>query len=307
MQQTTIRIKPSGRLANLMSQLMFADNLRRGCRQTVAVEGYDIPEWGLSKPASDTQTSPIEIGSHLTRLAPCRMMIDAFKPQLIRLERPIFRVGNYGKPREYQSLFPVSESVVKIPDDCLLIHIRAGDVATLTHDKYGPLPIRYYEYLIGQTGLRPLFINEPGRTHYLDLLKSSFPKAETIGGASAIEDFEIIRSAKNVALSVSSFSWMATFLSSRVQQIHLPLAGHFDPADDPTPDFLPLNDNRYIFHRVSREAWSKRYDDPVGPRDGFSIARRAAVGALKAVAILRTAKQSAKIHGGLLRRMAAFE
>ena len=60
-----------------------------------------------------------------------------------------------------------------------------------------------------------LFICEPGRTHYLDLLKATFPKAEMIGGASAIEDFEIIRGAKNVALSISSFSWMATFLSSK--------------------------------------------------------------------------------------------
>ena len=195
--------------------------------------------------------------------------------------------------------------MVRVPDDCLLIHIRAGDVATLTNDKYGPLPIRYYQYLLAQTGLRPLFICEPGRTHYIDLLKATFPKAEMIGGASAIEDFEIIRSAKNVALSVSSFSWMATFLSSRVQQIHLPLAGHFDPADDLTPDFLPLNDTRYIFHHVSREAWSKRYEDPVGPRDGYSIASRASVRALKTVAFLRTAKSSAKIHGGLLKRMAA--
>ena len=289
-----------------MSQLMFADHVRRHCRQPVAVEGYNIPEWGLSSPPTDTLSSDIIIASHLTRAAPCCMMIDALKPQLIHLDRPIFRVGNLGKPEDYFPLFPHSEPLVRISDDCLLIHIRAGDVVILTHDKYGPLPIRYYEYLIAQTGLRPLFICEPGHTPYIDLLTATFPKAEMIGGGSAINDFQIIRNAKNVALSVSSFSWTATFLSNRAQQIHLPLAGQFDPADDPTPDFLPLNDNRYIFHNVAKEAWSQRYQDPIGPRDGFSVASRTAVTALKAAAILRTAKLSAKIHGGLLKRMAAL-
>ena len=132
------------------------------------------------------------------------------------------------------------------------------------------------------------------------------PKAALVGGASAITDFQIIRSAKNVALSVSSFSWMATFLSTKTCQIHLPLAGHFDPADEPTSDFLPLNDIRYIFHNVSRQAWSQRYENPIGPRDGFSISSQASVKALKRSAVLRTMKQSVKIHGGLLKRMAGL-
>jgi hypothetical protein len=302
--QTTIRIRPSGRLANLMSQLMFADTISRRCRQPVAVEGYSIPEWGLLKPPSSLPSSDIEIGSSLTRAALCCSMIDAFKPELVHVVFPIFRVGNLGNPSDYFSRFPFSEPVAKIPDDYLLIHIRAGDVAMPIHEKYGPLPIRYYEYLISQTGLRPLFISEPGRNRCIDLIRASFPKAEMIGGSSAIADFQTIRTARNVALAVSSFSWMATFLSTTAERIHLPLAGHFDPIDDPHPDFLPLDDRRYVFHHVSREAWSKRYEDPVGPRDGFSIARRPLVRALKASAIVRTAKRSAKIHGGLLKRMA---
>jgi hypothetical protein len=302
---TIIRIEPYGRLGNLMGQLMFADHVKRRCLQRVAIEGYNIPEWCLKEPLSDAPSSDIVVGSYLTRSSLLCAMIDAYRPALVNLVTPIFRVGSYGKPEDYFHLFRESEPIVSIPDDCLVIHVRAGDVSTLTNDKYGPLPIRYYQYLLAQTALRPLFICEPGRTPYLELLKATFPKADTIGGTSAIDDFQIIRSAKNVALSVSSFSWMATFLSSRVQQIHLPLAGHFDPADDLTPDFLPLNDTRYIFHHVSREAWSKRYEDPVGPRDGFSIASRSSVRALKTMAFLRTAKSSAKIHGGLLKRMAA--
>jgi hypothetical protein len=285
---------------------MFADTIKRRCRHPVAVEGYNIPEWGLSKPPSDLPSSGISIGSHLTRAAPCSLMVNAFRPTLIDLFSPIFRVGNYDRPEKYFSFFPVTEPAVNIPDDHLLIHVRAGDVSTLTHEKYGPLPIRYYEYLIAQTGLRPLFICEPGHTPYIDLLTATFPKAEMIGGGSAIRDFQIIRNAKNVALSVSSFSWMATFLSTRVRQIHLPLAGHFDPVDDPTPDFLPLNDDRYIFHRVPRKAWSQRYENPMGPRDGFSVASKAAVRAMKTAAIVQTAKLSSKIHGGLLKRMAAL-
>jgi hypothetical protein len=304
--QTTIRIRPSGRLANLMSQLMFADTVSRRCRQPVAIEGYCIPDWGLLKPPSGLPSSNIEIGSHLTRAALCSSMIDAFKPELVHVVFPIFRVGNLGNPKDYFSRFPFSEPVVKIPDDYLLIHIRAGDVAMPTHEKYGPLPIRYYEYLISKTGLRPLFISEPGSHRYIELIRTHFPKAEMIGGSSAINDFQTIRAAKNVALAVSSFCWMAAFLSITAERIHLPLAGHFDPVEDPYPDFLPLADRRYVFHHVSREAWSKRYEDPVGPRDGFSVAGGTIVRALKTSAIVRTARQSAKIHGGLLRRMATL-
>jgi hypothetical protein len=285
---------------------MFADSIKRRCRQPVSVEGYNIPEWGLCKPLTDIPSSNIIIGSHLTRTIPCCLMIDTFKPQLINLDRPIFRVDNYGKPQDFLPLFPYSEPSAAIPDDCLLIHIRAGDVAALTNDKYGPLPIRYYEYLIVKTALRPLFISEQGRNDYFDLLKATFPNAEMIGGTSAIADFQIIRNAKNVALSVSSFSWMATFLSTRVQQIHLPIAGHFDPMNDPFPDFLPINDSRYVFHNICRKAWSERYENPTGPRDGYSIASQVSIRALKNFAFLRTAKQSAKLHGGLLKRMAGL-
>lgn len=202
-----------------MGQLMFAESVKRGCRQPVAVEGYNIPEWGLSEPLTDAPSSDIRIGSYLTRSALCSAMIDAFKPKLVNLTTPIFRVGNYGKPEDYFPLFPTYEPIVRVPDDYLLVHIRSGDVATPTHWQYGPLPIRYYEYLFAQTGLRPLFIGEIARNCYFDLLKATFPKAELIGGASAIDDFQIIRGAKNVALSVSSFSWMAAFLSVTAQQI----------------------------------------------------------------------------------------
>lgn len=289
-----------------MGQLMFAESVKRGCRQPVVIEGYNIPEWDLSEPLTDAPSSEITIESYLTRSALCNAMIDAFKPKLVNLTTPIFRVGNYGKPENYFSLFRNYEPSVQVSDDYLLVHIRSGDVATRTHWQYGPLPIRYYEYLFAQTGLRPLFIGEMARNSYTDLLKATFPKAELTGGASAIDDFQIIRGTKNVALSVSSFSWMATFLSIKAQRIHLPLVGHFDIATDPYSDFLPVDDSRYVFHEVSREGWVKRYEDPVGPRDGFSIARRASIRALKTVAVLRTAKQSLIIHGRLLRRMAGF-
>jgi hypothetical protein len=63
-----------------MGQLMFAESVKRGCRHPVAVEGYNIPEWGLSEPLTDAPSSDIRIGSYLTRSALCSAMIDAFKP-----------------------------------------------------------------------------------------------------------------------------------------------------------------------------------------------------------------------------------
>jgi hypothetical protein len=286
-----------------MCQLMFAHDLKRLCSYDVDIEGYHIPEWGLSAPTSNISSQGIVLGSQLTRAALCGAMIDWLKPTIVNLDFVIFRYGNFCRPETYFHLFPEVEPSIKISDDCLLIHVRLGDVATQTNPMYGPLPIRYYEYLLAQTGLRPVFIGELDSSHYLDALKAAFPRAEMLTGQSPIVDFQIFRGAKNVALSVSSFAWMASFLSTKAQNIHLPLAGMFNPKDTPDLDLLPINDSRYVFHNVSKVAWAHRYNDPTGPLKGFSIARRTSIEQSQSIAFLQTFHRSARVHFGILRRM----
>jgi hypothetical protein len=154
-------------------------------------------------------------------------------------------------------------SPVQIPENRLLIHVRLGDVATLTHGYYGPLPISYYRYLCDQTGMNPIFIGELQSSPYVEALQSAFPSADFISGGSRLDDFQTIRHASNIAVAVSSFSAVAAYLS-KARQIHLPIAGLFDPVRSWENDALPLKDPRYIFHRVSNDAWENRYEDHFG-------------------------------------------
>jgi len=66
-----------------------------------------------------------------------------------------------------------------------------------------------------------------------------------------IEDFQTMRGAKHVALAVSSFSWLAAWLSGRVQVIHMPLAGLFNPVQRSDIDLVPRGDSRWRCHRFT--------------------------------------------------------
>jgi Fe-S cluster biosynthesis and repair protein YggX len=135
-------------------------------------------------------------------------------------------------------------------------------------------------------------------------LKNEFPDAQTIGGDSTVEDFSTLRRARNVALAVSTFSWLATYLSRSAERIHLPVAGHFDPLFMPESDRLPIDDQRYIFHRVSRRAWARRYEDQTGSVDDFSVMDINEIKRHKLRAKITTSIKSARVHFGLWRRLA---
>jgi hypothetical protein len=291
-----------------MGQLMFATDLKEKCRQPLKIEGYNIPEWNLRSDVSSVPSQGISIGSHLTRISLLAKMIDHYRPRVIDFDGLVWRYDDFSHRHSYERLFPEQAMVgIYVPDDHLLIHIRAGDVATYTDKDYGPLPVMYYRYLLEKTKLKPIFIGELAESNYVDTLKREFPHAQMIGGESVAEDFATLRRARNVAVAVSTFSWLATYLSRSVGTIHVPVAGHFDPQFMPESDRLPTDDQRYIFHRVSRRAWAGRYEDQTGSINDFSVMDIHEIKRLKLRAKIRTSIKSARVHFGLLRRMALAE
>ena len=306
--QSLIRVHPSGRLANQMAQLMFAREIQRACGTDVTVRGFHMPEWGLDGgPDGAGPRSSLSIGSSLTRVNYLSAMIDRYGPVTVELDGVVQRVGNYGNINGYRDLFPLKDGEgVRIGDGCILIHIRAGDVSVPSHDSYGPIPISYYEYLVSETKLRPVFIGEIGPSPYIEALASKFPEAEFVGGASAFDDFQTMRRARHIAISISSFAWLAALLSN-AETIHVPLAGLLDPRARPDVDLLPLGDPRYRFHNVSVNAWHNRYSDVFAHRSDFGPISPIEAGRLKAAAARWTAWKSAKVHFGLMRRMIGYK
>jgi hypothetical protein len=286
-----------------MAQLMFARRVQELCRSEVVVLGHQLPEWSAQAVlCGETQRSNLSVGSNLTRADYLSAMIDRFRPPAVELDSVVQRIGNYGDIGRYREMFPLKDEGIRIAKDCLLIHIRAGDVSVPSHDSYGPIPVGYYQYLVSKTGLTPVFIGETSQSPYIEALSRAFPGAEFVGGASAFEDFQTIRRAQHIAVSVSSFSWLAAYLSM-AETIHLPVAGLLDPRERPDADLLPLSDPRYRFHDVSARAWKNRYSDVVANRADFKPLSAIEAKRLKGAAVRRTAVQGARIHLGLMRRM----
>jgi hypothetical protein len=298
---TIIRINQVGRVANHMAQLMFARALERKCSQSLIIEGYDLPDWNLRRNLSGSGCELITVGSHLTRADWIALMIDKFKPPVVNLDGVILREGNL-RGLAFDDLFPLPEGEVSPAENALVIHIRLGDVAKFSHPHYGPIPISFYRYILDRTGLSPIFIGELSDCPYFDALQKAFPCARYLLGGSVKSDFQTIRSAKNIAISVSSFAWLAAFLS-KAKQIHVPIAGMLNPKVRPDVDMLPLCDGRFMFHKIPEKVWLNRYEDAEARAATYQMAHDAEVKMIKRIAIGKTALINLRIHLGLAKRM----
>jgi hypothetical protein len=118
------------------------------------------------------------------------------------------------------------------------------------------LPFGFFEALIRDSGRKPVFV---GQIHddndYCRRLRLRFPDAEFAPKMWPVADFETLRRASHLVGAVSSFSWLAGWLSS-ARTISLPVAGIFDPRIRPDIDLLPLGDARYRFHAVEVGDWT---------------------------------------------------
>ena len=297
---TVIRINHVGRMANYMLQLMFVHSLQRTCRWPIVAEGFDLTDWGLAGERSVLSSDHgVSVYSSLTRLNYVARLIEVFKPRVVSLDWVILRIGNFFPPTDYLDIFPLSDaSCFNIPDDRLLIHVRAGDVSTFTHQNYGPLPISYYQYLIDKTGLLPIFIGEIAPSSYIEALHKLWPDAQFVGGASALSDFQTMRRAKHIAISVSTFSWLAAYLSNAAS-IHVPIAGLLDPETRSDIDLLPVKDGRYKFYHIPLAVWERRYEELFPSTSAFAVVPNQRILHLKRDAAYRTFPNSAKIHAKL--------
>ena len=126
-----------------------------------------------------------------------------------------------------------------------------AEILAGVHPPYVLLPVEFYRDVIRETGLKPVFFGQLTPSPYLDSLRQAFPRARFISGKGAIHDFETIRRSRNIIISVSTFAWLAAWLSE-ADQVIMPLAGLFNPVfGDLYGDghnLIPLADPRYVFY-----------------------------------------------------------
>jgi hypothetical protein len=248
-----------GNIGNSMMQLAYAEKLRRSLAYPVEIRAH-LPEWGWSCPnIDDDNVYGVALGEHRERVKIVSAVLSRIKPQALHMSGLSARIGNMLTPDELSAFFPLDDDGVALPDDALVINVRAAEVATRIHDDYGVLPISYFRYLCQTTGLRPVFIGQVDTEPYASVLRTAFPGEQFISSVSARHDFQTLRRARNIAIGVSTFSWLAAYIG-QADQVHIPVVGIFNPVDRPDLDLLPT-DRRYRFHQLDPDAWRGRFED----------------------------------------------
>ena len=220
--------------------------------------GVELPEWGIvSPPAPDrpfantivltdfTFKSFAEVAAQITGDGATSIEIRGFFQNIDLLP---------DRASLSSSVFPASGKFAgRFGPGDLVINIRAGEILAGV-PWYPIVPIAFYEELVAASGLSPIFVGQVGPSLYGDALREAFPQASFIGNGAPMDDFELVRSAKNICIAVSTFSWLAAWLSE-ADQVFYPVHGCLHPSLSPCyaeriapTNLVPVQEARYRFY-----------------------------------------------------------
>ena len=243
-----VHISTMGNLANQMIQVMAAKTLAArlgGC----VLSNINLPIWRLFAPLCDMQ------GKKTLIVQDDRLDFDRLAELLRSGEVDVVDIRSYAQCMDnflgrdvYNELFACpGYHVPGFGAGDLLCSIRGGDVLDGHHRDYTQIPADFYEMVQKQTGLRLVFMGQIGDNRYIADLRRRFPEALYLQSAGALRDFEMIRRSTNIIPSISTFAWLASWLSD-ARNIFMPVSGIFHPVQSPTIDLLPMDEHRYHFY-----------------------------------------------------------
>lgn len=245
----SIRLSGLGNVGNRMMQYMAAVGLSRVI-DGAYIEAVHLPEWGesfvFSHPAVETD-NVLRVSDNELSLSFIDDNLDRTAPAVIHLTEFAQKIDLFGDHGFFQDVFSQRENVdINFSDDELVVSIRAGELLEGL-EQYPLIPIDFYRRVQNETGLRLVFVGQMAEDGYSQDLRDAFPDARFIPHVTPMQDFELLRRAKNVVVGISTFSFLATWLSD-AKKIILPLWGFFSvPCYLGAIDLLPLNDSRYDF------------------------------------------------------------
>ena len=251
MDPAVFHVYPRGRLANRMIQYMvalaFADRVP-GCR----IAGVSLPQWGIDHPdmPGTDRLRVYASEQHLPLATLADQVLSGEYPGGVSWPGFGQRMENFLPRERYRTTFvsPFSQPMGYGPD-CIVCPVRAEDILLGATPDYPLTPVEFYRDVVAMTRLRPVFIGQTEPNAYLDRLRAAFPTAIFRAPQSdPLFDFETIRQSHHAVVGVSTFSWLAAWLSDTMQTIHLTVSGLFHPRQRPSVDLLPYDDPRYRFH-----------------------------------------------------------
>lgn len=182
----------------------------------------------------------------------------------VTIDSYTFCVDHYPTRQECRNIFSgmvESDAIKGYGADKLVCHIRGDDILRGIHPSYTPLPSEYYKMLADDCGLDLVFYGQVEENDYTNKLRREFPDAEFSTSQDAAVDFEVLRRSKNLALSISTFSWLAAWLGE-ANIIYMPIGGMFDPACMNGQIFIPVGDPAYRYTRLPGFRVHNLFADP---------------------------------------------
>jgi capsular polysaccharide biosynthesis protein len=248
--EPVFHIEPRGRLASRIIQYMVAltfQSLVPGSK----ISNVQIPEWDIDHPPKALPEPTETVAEHDT------LDLAGLAERAGAGEIRSIVYSGYGRRMEYfldldfyRSAF-FRKSVVsrhRFDERYLVCHVRAGEVLYGRTDPNHPLtPIEFYADIVEETGLIPVFMGQTASGTYMARLRARFPQAVVLEPGDIVSDFETIRHAKNIVVSISTHGWLAAWLS-HADRIFMAVNGLHNPAQYPAVNLLPFGDARYRFY-----------------------------------------------------------
>lgn len=258
-------INPLGNVGNRALQYLTA----AGIAQRVSgaeISNVFLDMWDRHEPAPrpdlwDSAGTGTHFHVDVEGLADC---LNRGEVNAIRLEGYCFHLDHYPSRADCRKLLPAAagtEGVTGFGPGELVCSIRSAEILENAHPNYFPLPPAYYAKLQEDCGLALVFFGQIGDDPYAAALRAAFPKARFVPGVNQNYDFEVLRRSCNVALSISTFAWLAAWLGEAAR-IYLPVGGMFNPALHPGQLYLPLEDPAYRYVLLPPVTAVNLYRDP---------------------------------------------
>jgi len=226
-----------------------------------------LPEIGLDAPAAPPpQENSVGTGIDgfqldVAGLADCltRRVVAS-----VHLEGYAFNLQNYPPRAAARELIPATLAGGEARGfgaRALVCSVRGAEILHNVHPDYLPLPPGYYRHLAERSGLDLVFFGQIGNDPYSQALQAAFPQARFIAGQNPAHDFEVLRRSVNLAPSISTFAWLAAWLS-HAERIYLPVGGIFSPVQLPLMAFLPLDEPEFEYTLLPYAQGVDLYDKP---------------------------------------------
>ena len=249
MSAPVFHLQPMGRLANLMIEYMVAltfGDMVRDCR----ISNISIPPWGIYyAPIGSPGPAAVEQREqHIDLPALAEQMRSG---QIGRVEWTGFgqRMENFLPVERYRRVFVSPfQTPMGFGPEYLVCPVRAEDILHGPNAEYVLTPVEFYRDIADMTGLTPVFIGQTHPNPYMDRIRAAFPAAIfREPQTNPLVDFETIRQSRNIVVGVSTYSWLAAWLSRSADNIYLAVSGLFNPMQKPQVDMLPFGDTRFKF------------------------------------------------------------